>query len=120
MHWNVAPDVLPGFAMLVRVYDRWLNNCHLQSHHIFSDSQWKAFDTIPHQPLLAKLKDLELGSTRLQDHLTCRNQAVIVGGETLDPLPVLSRVPQGSVLGPLLFLICINDRMQYYFHESIC
>ena len=70
---------------------------------------WKAFDTVPHQPLIAKLIALELDHSIvcwLQDYLCGRSQTVTIGGETSDLLPVL---PQGSVLGPLLFLIYIND-----------
>jgi hypothetical protein len=41
--------------------------------------------------------------------LTSRHQSVVLNGATSDSTPVLSEVPQGSVLGPLLFLISVND-----------
>ena len=35
MHWNVAPDALPVSARLVRILDRWLNDCNVQLQHYY-------------------------------------------------------------------------------------
>ena len=72
----------------------------------------KAFDVVPHQRLLHKLDHYGIrGSTLLwiQNFLTTRTQKVVVDGSFPDIAHVGSGLPQGTVLGPILFLCYIND-----------
>ena len=72
----------------------------------------KAFDTVPHGRLLNKLKFYGIQGKTLEwirAFLTARRQSVLVDGDKSQNEQVLSGVPQGTVLGPLLFLLHINE-----------
>lgn len=72
----------------------------------------KAFDSIPHRRLLQKLEGYGIQGEVLEwvrDFQSERRQRVMLNGESLDWRKVVSGVPQGSVLGPVLFIIYVND-----------
>ena len=80
----------------------------------------KAVDSVPHYHLLLRLDLLGIRRKLLdwfQAFLTCHKQRVIINGQKSDWLPVRCGVPQGSVLGPLLFVL-YNDALHHSVTNS--
>ena len=87
---------------------------HNESHEVrgvFLDMS-KAFDRVWHAGLIHKLKTLGISGNLLmllKSFLSDRKQRVVINGQNSDWMNINAGVPQGSILGPLLFLVYVND-----------
>ena len=93
----------------------------IQTDMIITDFA-KAFDAVPHQRLLYKLNWYGIRATTsqwIQSFLSNHSQRVILENSQSSLIHVTSGVPQGTVLGPLLFLVYINDLPDSISHSTL-
>ena len=86
---------------LIKCTDDWLKSLEVGSDICAIFDYRKAFDSVSHRPLIVKLRTLGIDDCIInwvKSYLAERIQLVAVDGIESDPLPVLSGVPQGSVL----------------------
>ena len=98
-------------AITYKIFEAFDWNPFLEVRSVFVDIS-KAFDQAWHEGVLYKLNSMGISGelyNLLENYLSNRFQRVLLNGQASSWRPVVAGVPRGSILGPLFFLIYIND-----------
>jgi exonuclease III len=127
---NLIEDTQSGFrksfstsTALLKLYDDFVGNIDKGKYTVATliDLR-KAFDTVNHKILVSKLGAYGITGNMIdwfRSYLNTRRQRVSINGILSDPLVIETGVPQGSILGPLLFILFINDMNDTVQHSSL-
>ena len=108
--FKIGDSTVNQLSYLYHIFSKALDE-KKDVHIIFCDIS-KAFDRVWHKGLIYKLRKIGIGGSLLLwfiDYLKDRHQKVVIRGQQSEEGIIKAGVPQGSVLGPLLFLVYIND-----------
>ena len=108
---------------LLKVLDKWTEVLDRGGYVdvVYCDFM-KAFDTVPHGRLIQVLHHYGVDDylvTWTKGFLTNRRQRVVVNGQNSSWYEVKSGIPQGSVLGPVLFVVCINTMVDVVDNSEV-
>eukprot|EP00117_Sycon_ciliatum_P006569 scpid70576/ scgid6250/ Probable RNA-directed DNA polymerase from transposon X-element; Reverse transcriptase len=127
--FNILPDSQYGFRqgrgtcdILTALHTEWVKTVSDGGYaHMVAVDIAGAFDRVSHSGLIFKAKNVGIGGCLLhwlQDYLLNRKLSVLVHGDSSSPAPITAGVPQGSILGPTLFLLYVSDLDQCLSPET--